>query len=269
MMTHSSSPLLTDSSEAHDCCSAFMALKVKNKRDHREGKKEVTDDITVRRSETQSWRGFALNVQNLCQRSVWESLTQSFMYSKYDVLGKNNTKIPCFRHDTEELKILSSETIQVFFNLLHIWAASEHKSWCLWTETVGSMDPMTPQLSLRLWLRWHFHVGRSDALSASQRRTTDQVTAQEKQEDGGETRCHDTKSSGKDVINNCAHFLIRKAKNMRFVESMEFLQTLLTIMTHKELNLLKWCSIIQNEKIFCYLINCPLQDTCKKHCWHL
>lgn len=81
-----------------------MSLKVKNKREHCEGKKEVTDDTAVRRSETQSWRGFALIMFKISVRGVFEkadSLTQSFMYSKYDVLGKNNTKTPCFRHDTK------------------------------------------------------------------------------------------------------------------------------------------------------------------------
>lgn len=79
-----------------------------------------------------------------------------------------------------------------------------------WNHEHG--DATALSVSEDMWLRWHFHVGRNDALPASQRLTTDQITAEEKQEDGGETRCHETKSSWKDVINKRTHLLITKAE---------------------------------------------------------
>lgn len=38
------------------------------------------------------------------------------------------------------------------------------------------------------------------------------MTAEEKQEDGGETRCHETKSNGNNVINTSIYMLIRRAE---------------------------------------------------------
>lgn len=141
-----------------------------------------------------------------------DSLTRSRIYSKCAV---QETKILCFRHYTKRKWKLSREGL-----LKELLDEQRVNNESRWTRLLGSMDPVMPRLSLAskdVWLRWHFHVGRNDAPSASQRQSADQMTAEEKQEDGGETRCHETKASGKDVFNNSPYLFIGKQKYRRVV----------------------------------------------------
>lgn len=134
---------------------------------------------------------FFNNVQNLCQSIECITHRQWIIYSMCE---RNKNR---FRHK-KEVKTLQCRwrSIKEAFFCPHTHtqggAAGEHESWCSGTKTLGSVDPMTPPLSLREWghlIKMTFprrKEWRGVCVTAADCRSSD--SRGKKEEDGGTGR---------------------------------------------------------------------------------